>query len=138
VVSADRSLEPDPPTGTPATQATSLRLPRERRVRRSRDFKQLYAGGRRFAQGRFTAVVRANGLGVARLGLSIAARAAPLAVDRNRVRRLIRESFRHHQTRLPAADIVVGLRGGLADADNRQLRHALEQLWQKLSSCESL
>lgn len=48
-----------------------------------------------------------NTLPYARLGLAIAKRAVPSAVDRNRIRRLIRESFRYRQSKLVGLDIVV-------------------------------
>jgi ribonuclease P protein component len=113
-------------------------LPRTQRLRRAAEFKRLYAQGRRLAADGFTAVIQPNDAGMPRLGLSIAARILRLAVQRNRFRRIIRESFRQHQQRLPALDIVVGLRSASRDADNAQLRRSLEKLWQKIhASCES-
>ena len=50
------------------------------------------------------------------------------------LRRLIRESFRANQLRLPALDIVIGVRAGVLTADNASLRSALEKLWQKISA----
>ena len=113
------------------------RLSRTQRLRRAAEFKQLYAQGRRLAADGFTAVIQPNGAGRPRLGLSVAARILRLAVQRNRIRRIIRESFRQHQQSLPALDIVVGLRGSPQDVDNAQLRRSLEKLWQKIhASCE--
>ena len=43
---------------------------------------------------------------MARLGLIVSKRMLPRAVDRNRAKRVIRESFRH-AVELPAMDIVV-------------------------------
>ncbi len=111
-----------------------LKLPRERRLRRPAQFKHVYAVGRRLGNEFFTACVQANEVGVARLGMSIAARTLRRAVDRNRMRRLIRESFRAHQLGLPPLDLVIGVRSGVQSADNARLRAALEQLWRKLSS----
>ena len=45
-----------------------------------------------------------------RLGLAVAVRVAGGAVGRNRLRRMIRESFRLDQRELPAVDVVVGAR----------------------------
>ncbi|MGH8144289.1 MAG: ribonuclease P protein component [Steroidobacteraceae bacterium] len=106
-------------------------------MRRSSEFKRLYASGQRFGNTCFTAVVLANGAGTPRLGLSVAARLLRRAVERNRVRRLIRESFRIHQHRLPPVDIVVGIRNPVREANSSQLRESLERLWQKISTaCE--
>ncbi len=114
-------------------------FPPARRLRHAAEFKRMYASGRRLSADGFTAVVQANAAGAPRLGLSIAARMLRLPVHRNRIRRLIRESFRHHQERLPAVDIIVGLRSAPRDADNAQLRKSLEKLWQKINTtCERL
>ena len=122
----------------PGSAATpNLRLPPERRMRRPAEFKRAYAAGKRLGNEFFTVNAQANGLGCARLGMSIAARILRRAVDRNRVRRLIRESFRVHQLGLPAIDIVIGARAGVLAADNAQLRGALERLWLKVNTaCE--
>lgn len=114
-------------------RARPLGLPPERRVRRAAEFKRLYAQGQRLSAAGFTAVVLANARGAPRLGLSIAARVLRRAVERNRMRRLIRESFRLHQHALPALDIVIGLRATPGGADNAQLRRSLEKLWRKIS-----
>ncbi|HEX4051240.1 MAG TPA: ribonuclease P protein component [Steroidobacteraceae bacterium] len=112
-------------------------LPRTQRLRRAAEFERLYAQGRRLAADAFTAVVQVNGAGMPRLGLSVPARILRLAVQRNRIRRIIRESFRQRQQSLPALDIVVGLRSAPRDADNAQLRRSLDKLWQKIhASCE--
>ena len=125
------------PTRPGSAATLSLRLPPERRMRRPAEFKRAYAAGKRLGNEFFTVNAQANGLDCARLGMSIAARILRRAVDRNRVRRQIRESFRVHQLGLPAIDIVIGARAGVLAADNAQLRGALEKLWQKVTTaCE--
>jgi ribonuclease P protein component len=116
------------------THATRFTLPAIRRMRRPAEFKRAYANGRRYTNEFFTANAQANDLTWARLGMSIAARILRRAVDRNRVRRLIRESFRMHQQQLPPLDIVIGARAATGSADRAQLRAALESLWRKIAS----
>ena len=55
------------------------------------------------------------------------------AVARNRLKRLIRESFRKHQHELGAQDIVVISRLGIAARNNRQISTALARHWQTIS-----
>ena len=45
------------------------------------------------------------------------------------MKRLVRESFRHAQARLPAVDIVVMTRPGAATQASPDLREGLEALW---------
>ena len=54
------------------------------------------------------------------------------AVARNRLRRIIRESFRLHQHELPAADLVVSARPSARSAAAGALRDSLAALWKKV------
>lgn len=67
-----------------------------------------------------------------RLGLVIAKKHVRLAVERNRIKRLIRESFRQHQQLLSGLDIVILARAGVNDMDNTSFTTLLEKLWQDL------
>jgi ribonuclease P protein component len=114
--------------------ATRYTLRASRRMRRPAQFKRTYATGKRFGNEFFTANAQPNDLTWPRLGMSIAARILRRAVDRNRVRRLIRESFRMHQQQLPSLDIIIGARSGAAKADRAHLRASLDKLWRKIAT----
>ena len=103
------------------------------RLHRKAEFDLLYREGRRYADNFFLALARDNSLAHPRLGLSISAKAVGNAVNRNRVKRVVRESFRLNLTRLPAADIVINARGSAKTAENEFLMRSLEQLWDKLA-----
>ena len=75
-----------------------------------------------------------NGRDTARLGMAVSARAIGGAVERNRVRRLIREYFRLHRQELPAVDLFVTAREGARTATNAQIRASLERLWQEIGA----
>lgn len=75
---------------------------------------------------------RDNGLGHARLGLAIAKRHIPRAVDRNRIKRQVRESFRRHQQELGSVDIVVLARPDARSAVKAALRASLRAHWKKV------
>ncbi|MEZ5436434.1 MAG: ribonuclease P protein component [Pseudomonadales bacterium] len=55
-----------------------------------------------------------------------------LAVQRNRIKRQLRESFRRHQHELIGLDIVALARAGLGKLDNAQLRTIIDAQWQRL------
>ena len=78
-----------------------LSYPRHLRLVHKRDFERVYRDGLR-ARGATLLVVGApNGLPHARLGLSVGKSIWKGAVERNRVRRIFRESFRLAQHDLP-------------------------------------
>ncbi len=110
-----------------------LTLPAQVRLRRKREFDAAYARGRRLGDGFFTVVVLANDVGAARLGMAVAVRVAGGAVRRNRIRRIIRESFRLHRQHLPARDLIVGAKPRAREAPAHLLRESLAGLWRKAS-----
>ena len=107
---------------------------RAQRLRRPAEFRDVYSKGRRIGNEMFAANVLANSTGTARLGMAIAVRAAGNAVRRNRVRRLIRESFRLHRRSLPALDIIISARTVAWATEAPQLREGLARLWQRIGA----
>ncbi len=67
-----------------------------------------------------------------RLGLVVAKKKVRRAHERNRVKRLARESFRLHQQQLVALDIVVMPKVGVDTVPNAELHQQLQFAWQKL------
>ena len=117
--------------------ARPLSFPRARRLRTPGVFNRVYAAGRRMGHDYFSVTAQPNDLERARLGMAVAVRAMGGAVERNRIRRLIRESFRLHQALVPALDIVIGVRPTARGAAAAELRASLERLWERLGRSAS-
>jgi len=64
----------------------------------------------------------------ARLGMAISKRNAKTAVLRNRIKRVLRDRFRHLRSQLPALDLVVQLRGPISMAQTPGLADEFTQL----------
>jgi ribonuclease P protein component len=81
----------------------------------------------------FLLLAHHNEAGKARLGLVVAKKHLKLATDRNRVKRLIRESFRLHRGALPPMDIIVMTRPEIGLEQQQDLASILVKQWQRLS-----
>lgn len=78
-----------------------------------------------------------NGLEHARLGLTISRKVSKKAVQRNRIKRVVREYFRKNQVVKSGIDVVFTAFPGCAELTNEALNQALDSLWQRAAQrCE--
>lgn len=80
-----------------------------------------------------TILARHNNEQRPRLGITVPKKRVKHASDRNRIKRLIRESFRLSQHNLPNIDIIVIAKHGIGDLNNAELTKQIEKLWTKLT-----
>jgi ribonuclease P protein component len=113
--------------GTPAG------FPPEHRLHTSKEFGRVFADPARSTDRFFTILGRPNARTVARLGLTISRRASKRAVDRNKLKRLTRETFRMQQS-LPCWDFVVMAKTGADRTERRVLRDSLERHFTRLKA----
>lgn len=116
------------------TRSHPYRFSARLKLTRAADFEAVLRDGRRSADHFFTVLYHPSGLKHARLGMTASAKRIRTAVRRNRVRRLIRESFRHAFRRLPGLDIVVVVREPASRAASSDIFKSLEGHWAQLES----
>ena len=116
--------------GLPVTPDKSFR--RERRLTTPAQFKQVFQKNSRSADRYWTVLFRPNEIGHARLGMAVAKKRAKRAVDRNRLKRTVRESFRC-QEGMAGVDIVVLPRESCVGAGNQELRNSLDKHWSRIA-----
>ncbi|WP_229669354.1 ribonuclease P protein component [Legionella impletisoli] len=90
----------------------------------------MFAQAKKMITPEFIFLYRTNCLDHARLGLALSKKAVPKSHDRNRLKRLLRESFR--TCALPAVDVVVLARSGVAQLDKPTLSIKLGKAWDRL------
>jgi len=95
-------------------------------------YKRVFSKPKKSADACFTVLWRSNDTGKARLGLAISKKSVRRAVDRNRIKRLIRDSFRLIQHQLPAVDLIVMSRTGAAERSNQEIYLLLQRHWKKI------
>nr|WP_250885924.1 ribonuclease P protein component [Shewanella jiangmenensis] len=96
-------------------------------------FKAVFTDPLKASSAEITLLAVRNTLGHPRVGLTVPKKQVKRAHDRNRVKRVIRESFRLHQHQIPGVDIVVLVRSGVMDLENEALHQLVDKLWRKLS-----
>ena len=112
---------------------SDLIFPRQVRLLTPGDYRRVFDRADAKAQTKQILILaRSNELGFARVGLVVAKKHAKRAVDRNEIKRIVRESFRHHQSELENLDCVILSRGGAKDLDKTELRRMVDQLWTRL------
>jgi ribonuclease P protein component len=92
----------------------------------------VFRQGQRSADRFFTVLYRPNALDMPRLGFAISRKKVRHATDRNRLKRVVRESFRVRCAELPPVDLVVLARDAAKDAANPELFTSLARHWSKL------
>jgi ribonuclease P protein component len=109
------------------------RLQKRARLLKASEFNRVFDKAVRSSDQYFTVLARQNEIGYPRLGLAISKKRARLAVTRNRLKRIIRESFRQKQYEISCADYVVLAGHKSCSTNNTRLIQSLEQHWQKLN-----
>ncbi|MBS3668379.1 MULTISPECIES: ribonuclease P protein component [Halomonadaceae] len=108
-------------------------FPRQLRLLNAGDFSHVFEQADLKVHGKgMMALVRLSTRGHPRLGLVVSKKNVKRAVDRNRFKRLVRESVRLRQHQLPSVDIVVLARRGVQDIDNDTLHRQLHGMWKRL------
>ncbi|GAB3672886.1 ribonuclease P protein component [Salinisphaera aquimarina] len=113
-------------------------FPKTARLRKSGEFKAVFAGGHKFVCAGFVLIAAPAGTPRARLGLALAKRRIARSVDRNRIKRVLRESFRNHRSVLAAVDIVVLARSRTGAMSNADLFAQLAGIWPQIARLDSL
>lgn len=110
----------------------ALSFPKSHRLLRPADYGKVFNDVQlKVPHRNFLILATPNNLGHARVGLIFSKKNLKLAVQRNRIKRQVRETFRH-QTDYPGLDIVVLGRQGLAGLENQAVRASLDELWRRL------
>jgi len=116
----------------------SLQLPASQRLKKPAQFQSVYKSKQWGGSKHFTF----NALGKSSLsdvnqtapviGVTVSKKVSKKAVDRNRIKREIREFFRHHQTDLNDADVVITAKPSCNKVSAQERNESLNELWIKV------
>jgi ribonuclease P protein component len=107
--------------------------PKTVRIRRRREFLALQRDGRRRHTSHFVVIRRTSTGAASRLGVTVSARIGN-SVVRNRVKRLVREVFRHRRGDIvPSSDVLVIAKPGASTLTYAQAATELERVLEIVS-----
>jgi len=112
-------------------------FPRSTRLLTKFQYQQVFKNAIKSADNCFTVLANPSSEECARLGLAIAKKTVASSVDRNRLKRLIRESFRLNRPEMLSLDLVVMARKGCQYQSNQVLADSLQKHWKRIQKrCE--
>ncbi|PCI77431.1 MAG: ribonuclease P protein component [SAR86 cluster bacterium] len=108
-------------------------FPKTSRLLNAADYKAVFSNAQfKVSCRHFLVLANCNSRSSARLGLVIAKKNVALAVQRNRIKRQLRSTFRHNRELLDKLDLVVLARKDAHTLDNKELKETIDSLWQDL------
>ncbi len=108
-----------------------FRLQKEKRLLDAAAYSRVFKKATRSRDKWFTVLCRDNEKDIARLGLAISKKNCRQATGRNRIKRVVRESFRQHQAELAGLDVVVINQPAARSAGNQQLFDSMADHWRR-------
>ena len=103
---------------------------KKRRLLKKIEYDYVFEKAKKIVTTEFIFLYRENTIGHARLGLALSKKLISKAHDRNRLKRLLRETFRTQN--LPGIDIIVLARKGVGSIKNPIIYNKLSQVWVNL------
>jgi ribonuclease P protein component len=117
--------------------SSPYRLKKENRLLDAAVFTRVFKKATRSRDKWFTVLYRENDKDIARLGLAMSKKHCRHATGRNRIKRVVRESFRQHQKELAGVDVVVINEPAARSAGNQQLFDSMLGHWRKCRSAQT-
>ena len=108
-------------------------FPRTARLLTAADYSPVFKTNKRLTDKYWTVLVHKVSSPEPKLGLAIAKKRAKRAVDRNVIKRVAREAFRHSREKLRDRHLVIMNRDAATAADKHVLRTSLDKLLARAS-----
>ena len=103
------------------------------KLRDSAEYQKVFKQNKSLRHKYWLILYRPNEKASARLGTAISKKNVRKAVQRNRLKRIIKETFRQNRKTLGSVDIVVLARPGVCEKSNRELNATITKQWKKLA-----
>ncbi len=105
-------------------------FPKNKRLLTKFDYDRVFSQTSKWVTSEFIVLFSKNSVGQTRLGLAISKKTVPKAHDRNRIKRILRETFRTRT--LASFDVIVLAKRGVDKIQNSVLITQINKAWDKL------
>lgn len=109
-----------------------MKFERNARLLTPKEYRFVFNKAFRTGTAHFTLLSKDNNLNHSRLGLAVPKKQIKNAVDRNRFKRICRESFRLNKHNLPNKDFVIIAKKTAQNIDNKELFNLLDKSWNRV------
>lgn len=106
----------------------SLSFPKELKIRKKSEYEEIFGKSMRLSTEHVDILCAPNSLGYARIGLVVGKKMVPGAVDRNRVKRVLREFFRLNKSLFGSMDVVFVAKKGSETLDYSLAKREIEEI----------
>jgi ribonuclease P protein component len=110
-------------------------FPEYNKLNKSSLYESLFRNGRRVNTKNFTVIFKENGLGYPRYGHVVSRRVSRSAVKRNRIKRVLREFFRHNKSSLDSFDIVIIVKRDVSESHYSSIKEELTGSLRAMFQC---
>lgn len=129
----DCAKQSDTQSEHPSPPSLRFRFSKSQRLLNAAQYSAVFADAPvRASHPTLLVLARPNNSGTARLGLVIAKKHVRKAHDRNKIKRVSRETFRLQQHNLPPIDAIVLARRGADNLSVDELHRILNGLWKRI------
>ncbi|MEI4269792.1 MAG: ribonuclease P protein component [Candidatus Dasytiphilus stammeri] len=112
------------------------KFPKKLRLDNDKKFRDVFRNSKSIFITDITILYRTNFLEYPRVGICISKKVIKRAHERNRIKRLIRESFRLHQNYLRSIDFIIIIKKSLINKNNHSILNILKILWKNFRIME--
>ena len=120
------------PSGPAASQRREQRYSARDRLKKRNEYRQVQLTGRRIHTPNFLIVVKPNTSDTTRLGITVTTKVGN-AVQRNRIKRVVRDVFRRNRQLFPAShDVVFIAKRGIGELSYASVLTEVERCAEKL------